>query len=120
MIFNESKLSVLDNSGALLVKCFRIYGKPFGVLGTKIIVSVKSFRVGKKVKKGEIFKGIIISTKSIYRRNTGNYLKSDVNGVVLWKRKEESPVATRIKYAVPMELRFLGYLKIVLLSSSTY
>lgn len=120
MIFNETKLSVLDNSGALLVKCFRVYGKSYGVLGTKIIVSVQTFRVGKKVKKGEIYKGIVVSTRSIFRRDTGNYLKSNLNGVVLWKRKEESPVATRIKYAVPIELRFLGYLKIVLLSNGTF
>jgi large subunit ribosomal protein L14 len=120
MVFNESRLSVLDNSGALVVKCFRVYGRPYGIVGTKIIVSVQTFRTGKKVKKGEIFKAIIVNTKSSFRRKTGNYLKFDHNGVVLWKRKEESPVATRIRYSVPIELRFLGYMKIVLLSSGTY
>ena len=83
MIFNETRLNVLDNSGALIVKCFRVFGKSFGGIGTQLVVSVQTFRAGKKVKKGEIFKAIVVHIKSPHRRATGNYLKFENNGVVL-------------------------------------
>jgi large subunit ribosomal protein L14 len=120
MIFNETRLSVLDNSGALIVKCFRVFGKSYGSIGTKLVVSVQTFRGGKKVKKGEIFKAVVVHVKSPHRRATGNYIKFENNGVILWKRKEESPVGTRIRFNVPIELRFMGYLKVVLLSAGTF
>jgi|JI102314A1RNA_FD_contig_31_6470683_length_556_multi_1_in_0_out_0_1 ribosomal protein L14 len=120
MIFNETRLAVLDNSGALIVKCFRIFGKAYGDIGSKLVVSVQSFRSGKKVKKGEVFKALVVHVKAPHRRPTGNYIRFEKNGVILWKRKEESPVGTRIRFSVPIELRFMGYLKVVLLSSGTF
>ena len=62
----------------------------------------------------------VVHIKSPHRRATGNYLKFENNGVVLWKRKEESPVGTRIRFSVPIELRFMGYLKVVLLAAGTF
>jgi ribosomal protein L14 len=120
MIFNETKLKVLDNSGALTVKCFRIFGGSYGCIGSELVVSVQTFRSGKRVKKGEVFKAVVVHVKAMHRRLTGNYIKFDHNGVILWKRKEESPVGTRVRFTVPIELRFSGFLKIVLLSSGTF
>lgn len=120
MIISETCLKVMDNSGALKAKCFRVFGRKEGLLGSKIVVSIQTFRTGKKVKKGEVYKGIVVHTKFFSRRLTGNYFKFDDNGVVLWKRKEESPVGTRVVFTVPIELRFKGYLKIVLLSIGTF
>jgi large subunit ribosomal protein L14 len=118
MIQTETRLDVLDNSGALQVKCFKVFGKKFADIGTMVVVSVQTYRAGKKVKKGEVFKGIIVQTKFAYRRQTGFKLNFDKNGVILWKRKEDSPVGTRIRGTVPIELRFKGLLKVVMLSSS--
>lgn len=119
MIFNETKLPVVDNSGALTVKCFRIFKKSHGFIGDCLVVSVQTFRAGKKVKKGEVFKGIVVRTKFPFRRATGNYISFEKNGLVLWKRKEDSPVGTRVRSIVPLELRFLGYMKIILLAGVT-
>jgi len=120
MIGQETNLRVLDNSGALRVKCFRIFGSSKGRLGSVIVVSVKTFRSGKKVKKGEVYKAIIIQLKSIYRRSTGHYFNFKENGVILWKRKEDGPVGTRVRNIVPLELRYKGFLKVVLLAAGTY
>jgi large subunit ribosomal protein L14 len=120
MIISETTLKVLDNSGALTAKCFRIYGRNVGNLGSLIVVSIQSFRTGKKVKKGEVYKGIVISTKNFHRRSVGNYIKSLNNGVVLWKRKEDSPVGTRVLAHIPNELRFMGYLKLILIAIGTF
>jgi large subunit ribosomal protein L14 len=120
MISKETMLNVLDNSGALTVKCFHIYGKSKAIVGSKIVISVKTFRTGKKVKKGEVYKGVIVSTKYPQKRNFGSYLSSGLNGVVLWKRKEDSPVGSRVSSFVPLELRFNGFLKIILISYGVY
>jgi len=48
MIINESRLKVLDNSGALTAKCFRVYGKKEASLGNLVVVSIQTFRTGKK------------------------------------------------------------------------
>jgi len=120
MIISESTLHVVDNSGALIAKCFRIFGSNTGKLGSMLVISVKTFRSGKKVKKGEVYKAVLVSTKTKYRRNTGSYIKYIKNGVVLWKRKEDSPIGTRVTITVPVELRFKGFLKIILLSLGTF
>lgn len=120
MIKNETRLQVLDNSGGLIVKCFRIYGKKEATLGNKILISIKTCRVNRKVKKGEIYKGIVVQIRSLYKRKVGQYLKFNKNGVVLWKRKEDTPVGTRVRYIVPIELRFLGFMKIILLAIGTF
>jgi len=120
MIIKETNLKVLDNSGALTAKCFHIFGRKQAILGNMIVVSVQTFRTGKRVKKGEVYKGIVVTTKAYHRRAVGSYVKNGNNGVVLWKRKEDSPVGTRIMSSVPLELRFGGFLKIVLISSGTF
>lgn len=120
MIQTESTLKVLDNSGALKAKCFRVFGKIFGDVGSIIVLSIKTYKPGKKVKKGEVYKGVIVHTKSPIRRKSGNYLSFEKNGVVLWKRKEDSPVGTRVRFVVPIELRFKGFMKIIMLSLGTF
>jgi len=61
-----------------------------------------------------------VATKFPFRRLTGNYLKFDYNGVILWKRKEDNPVGTRIIGYVPLELRYMGFLKLILISIGTF
>lgn len=120
MIIKETTLKVLDNSGALTSKCFHIFGRKVANLGNLIVVSVQTFRTGKRVKKGEVYKGLVIGIKAFHRRSTGNYVRNGTNNVILWKRKEESPVGTRVISVVPLELRFTGFLKVVLISSGTF
>lgn len=60
MVVTQTILKCIDNSGALLVKCLRILGKApksKGFPGDYVIVSVKTLKPNKKVKKGEIYKG---------------------------------------------------------------
>lgn len=120
MIIKESTLKSLDNSGALVVKCFHVFGSKTASLASLIMVSVKTFRSGKKVKKGEVYKAIVIQLRSVYRRPVGQYFSFVENGAVLWRRREDSPVGTRVRTVVPLELRYKGFLKIVLLAVGTY
>mgnify|MGYP001032202018 FL=1 len=59
MVFTQTILKCIDNSGALSVKCLRILGKSprcRGFPGDFIIISIKTHRPHKKVKRGEVYK----------------------------------------------------------------
>ena len=71
MIQQQSILKVSDNSGAKTVKCLKVLGgfkKKYARLGDIIIVSVQQLRnkskKTSKVKKREIYKALILRTKS--------------------------------------------------------
>ena len=62
MVFTNTQLKCIDNSGALMVKCIRILGKSprcKGYPGDYIIVSIKTHKPHKKVKKGEVYKAVL-------------------------------------------------------------
>lgn len=72
MVFTHTILKCIDNSGALLVKCLKILGKSSkcrGYPGDYIIISIKTHKPNKKVKKGEIYKvfwrGSLIESKDL-------------------------------------------------------
>ena len=71
MIQQQTILRVVDNSGAKNVKCIKVLGgfkRRFAKLGNVIIVSIKNLRNKSrntsKVKKGEIYKALIVKTKT--------------------------------------------------------
>jgi len=66
MISCGTSLLVIDNSGAKKVKCLKILGgsyKKYGFVGNLIVVSLQRINPLKKLKKGEIFKAVIIAIK---------------------------------------------------------
>ena len=86
MTYVSTVLPVLDNSGGLLVKCIRIYGKTNrgrADLGSLLLVSVKTYRTHRKVKRGQVLKCILCRVKHIVLRHGGYYVKCKNNGVVL-------------------------------------
>ena len=75
MIQQQTVLKVSDNSGAKLVRCIKVLGgfkRKTAKLGDIIIVSVlklrNKFKLNSKVKKGEVYKALIIRTKFGYNR----------------------------------------------------
>ena len=71
MIQQQSILKVSDNSGAKIVRCLKVLGgfkKKYARLGDIVIVSVQQLRnkskKTSKVKKREIYKALIVRTKS--------------------------------------------------------
>jgi large subunit ribosomal protein L14 len=111
MIQQQTILKVSDNSGAKTVKCIKVLGgfkRKFAKLGDTIIVSVQQlrnkFRMTSKVKKGEIYKAIIIRTKKINKNKDGSYIYLNENAVALIG-KRGGPLATRIVGPLPSLLR---------------
>ncbi len=67
MIQERSILKVADNSGAKIVRCFRILGGTrhrYAGVGDIIVTSVQSAEPRKNVKKKDIVKVLVVRTKN--------------------------------------------------------
>ncbi len=115
MIQERTILKVADNSGAKIVRCFRILGgtkRHYARIGDIIVASVQEAEPRKAVKKKDVVKVVIVRQKEPTRRPDGSYIRFDENAVVLIDAKRE-PRATRIFGPIPRELKEKGFEKIV-------
>lgn len=128
MIQLLTKVNIIDNSGGSIGRCIKIlkpHGRDFAKIGDIILVSVietakqvgsqisssQSSKGGSKgnseakIKKGTMFKALVVRTKSNVVRNTASF---DSNAVILLKSSGASshrkvklselpPIGTRIK-----------------------
>ncbi len=118
MIQMQSNLFVADNSGAKRIQCIKVLGgskRRFASIGDIIVVSIKDAIPRAKVKKGEVFKAVIVRTSKEFTRNDGSTIRFDKNAAVLLDKQEE-PVATRIFGPVTRELRSKKFMKIISLA----
>jgi len=118
MIQMQSNLFVADNSGAKKIQCIKVLGgskRRFASIGDIIVVSIKDAIPRAKVKKGEVFKAVIVRTSKEYTRNDGSTIRFDKNAAVLLDKQEE-PLATRIFGPVTRELRTKKFMKIISLA----
>jgi len=110
MVFKETKLTVVDNSGARKVLCIKVLRGSVGYPGA-ILVGVikkaitKKFRSARRLlKKGEIHKLLLVSVRKELFRKTGTYISGPANLVVLLHKGLE-PLGTRIKMPLLKEVR---------------
>ena len=118
MIQSESNLLVADNSGARRIMCIKVIGgskRRYARIGDIIVVSVKDAIPRSKVKKGEVFKAVIVRTSKEFTRNDGSTIRFDKNAAVLLDKQEE-PIGTRIFGPVTRELRGKNFMKIISLA----
>jgi len=118
MIQLTTLLKVTDNSGAKTIKCFHIKHHADvagGKIGDVVTGSVKKRVPNSSIEKGQIVKGVIVRTRSAYRREDGSYIRFDDNAVVLIDDRSE-PLGTRIFGPVPRELRHKGMVRILSLA----
>jgi len=118
MIQMQSNLFVADNSGAKRIQCIKVLGgskRRFASIGDIIVVSIKDAIPRAKVKKGEVFKAVIVRTAKEFSRNDGSTIRFDKNAAVLLDKQEE-PIATRIFGPVTRELRTKKFMKIISLA----
>ncbi len=114
MIQQESQLKVADNTGAKVVKCFKVLGgskRRYAGVGDIIICSVRDSEPDASAKKGEVVRAVIVRSKSYVRRPDGSKLRFDSNSCVLIDDKG-NPRGTRIFGPVAREVRERGYVKI--------
>jgi len=102
MIQQQTILKVSDNSGAKTAKCIKILGgfkRKFAIAGDTIVVSIQQLRnkskKTSKVKKGEVYKALIIRTKKGIKNRSETFTTFNDNAISLIN-KQNNPVATRI------------------------
>lgn len=110
MVQNETNLVVADNSGARIVRVFRVYGgshrKSCGV-GDIVLCAVKQADPSGKVRKSAVVKAVIVRTKYPIQRKDGSSIQFDDNACVIIN-EDKTPVGTRIFGPVARELREKG------------
>ena len=117
MIQPETKLKVADNSGAKMIKCFRVLGgtrKRYARLGEIIVASVKEAEPRGSVKKKEVVRAVIVRQKSSHRRDDGTYIRFDENAAIILDGDEME--ATRVSGPIAREVREKGFKKIISLA----
>lgn len=118
MLYKQTKLKIIDNSGAKLIKIFQILkypsGQNYGQSGDLVLGSVLKFKVNKKVTKKQIYKALIVtSKKNIFRKN-GVSIKFDENRGVLIENNKM--LGTRIFGPVSKELKRGVYSRLLTLT----
>jgi len=118
MIQIQTELAVADNTGAKIVECIKVLGgskRRSASIGDIIVVSIKDALPRAKVKKGEVFKAVVVRTSKDFKRSDGTAIRFDKNAAVLLDKQEE-PIATRIFGPVTRELRNKKFMKIISLA----
>ncbi len=118
MIQMQTNLEVADNSGARRVQCIKVLGgskRRYAGIGDIIKVSVKEAIPRSKVKKGDVYKAVVVRTKKGVRRADGSLIRFDGNAAVLLNNQNQ-PIGTRIFGPVTRELRSENFMKIVSLA----
>lgn len=114
MIQERSILKVADNSGAKIIRVFRILGGTkhrYAQIGDIVVASVQVAEPRKPIQKKDIVKAVIVRQRKAYRRKDGSYIRFDDNSAVLIDNKKE-PRSTRIFGPIPREIKEKGFEKI--------
>lgn len=117
MVHTGSKVTVVDNSGALLVSCIRVLKeskKNAVAVGQSFVGSVKQNELKEKkrpILRGDICKALVVLTKSSVSRLGNCYISANVGAIVLIST-DIMPVGNRITSPIFVEIRCSKYSKI--------
>ncbi len=115
MIQPQTKLKVIDNTGAKIIQCFQIIGgtrRRYAQLGDVFVATVKKAEPRKIVKKHDIVRAVVVRQRKEYRRKDGSYIRFDDNAAVILDAKTKNPKGGRISGPIAWELKEKGYDKI--------
>nr|YP_009476634.1 ribosomal protein L14 [Chroomonas placoidea]AVM81127.1 ribosomal protein L14 [Chroomonas placoidea] len=116
MIQTQTIFKSGDNSGIRFVKCIQVYSGQLGSINSLILVAIKSVKSCDKIKKGDLFKSIIVRLRCKKHRKTGHSILFNENTVVLLNKKNEL-YGTRVFGPICNELRKKNFLKLLSLGS---
>ena len=123
MIYPQSELMIIDNSGGLRAKCIKTLKssrKKGSSMNKMLIVSVKSVRTTKKkVKRGKIYKALLVQTKKENNTNSGLTISFDNNSIILLDAKL-NPLGTRLLFPVSKFIKTNNNKKLFSLFSKSF
>jgi len=115
-----SFFKTFDNSGSRLIKV--INKKPLIKDNNSmylLFVLVKRAIPHKKVKKGDKLFAIFLKTR-FYVKRTNSFVRTNLSLVCLLKPNELLPIANRVFCKVFLELRSIGFFRLILISRGLY
>lgn len=107
----------MDNSGARYVECIKTFGgfnRKFSYPGDFILVSIKSLRLIRKVRVGQIHLALITRARKETKFLDGTSSKAE-NNVVLIVNKKKRVIGTRVFGWVSRKLRRKKFLRIMII-----
>ena len=119
MIQNETRLKVVDNTGARELLVIRVLGgsnRRYGRIGDLVVGTVKVANPRGSVKKSDVVRAVVVRAAKEWRRQDGSYIRFDDNAAVILDQESKNPKGTRIFGPVARELREKGFMKIVSLA----
>jgi large subunit ribosomal protein L14 len=120
MIQQESFLKIVDNSGGRILKCIKVLKgshEALGNVGDIIVGSIRSLRLIRRVKVGEVHYGVIVRTKKEQIFKDGSHVKFKTNSVVLLKENKQL-LGTRVLGPISKNLRKKKFMKLILKTNS--
>lgn len=98
MIYKQTQLKIVDNSGAKVLRVFHLLRYPssqnYSKSGDLVLGSIIKYKVNKKVSKKQIYKALIITSKKNVFRKNGISVRFDENRGVLFD--ESKMIGTRV------------------------
>lgn len=112
MLFQGSFIRVFDNSGARLVKCIHVCRFAVACPGSTVIVVVRVAYPHRRIKKGDIFRAVIVQLRAPAYRFSNYFTIFGQNAVVLLKKGDDVPLSTRVSRFVFEEVRTRGFYRL--------
>ncbi|WNY65931.1 50S ribosomal protein L14 [Borreliella andersonii] len=119
MIQMQTYLTIADNTGGKVAQCIKVLGgskRRYARIGDIITIAVKQAIPNSSVKKGDVYKAVIVRTSKEVRRKNGTYVRFDDNACVILDANL-SPRGKRVFGPVARELRDANFMKVVSLAS---
>jgi large subunit ribosomal protein L14 len=95
-VSNNSKIWVLDNTGVTKIRSIIFYKNKSGKLADLFIGSIARVKPRRKVKRGQLFRALLVQSRFPVCRHFGSYIKSLSTRSILMKRNEYIPVSNRV------------------------
>lgn len=117
MVVSQTKIKIIDNSGASFIRVFRLLRYPLqpkvSQVGDFVLGSVISYKAHKKIAKKEICKVLIVTKKIFCSRKSGSFTKFDeTRGVII---KDQKLLGSRIFGPISKTLRKMKLGKLLVL-----
>jgi len=120
MVLTQTKLRIVDNSGAKVIRVFHLFKYPLrprlSSVGDVVLGSVFKYRSNKKVVKKQSYRVLIVTAKRNVGRRNGMHIRFDeTRGVVvsatykLLGTRIFGPISKVVKYGVTTRLASLAY-----------
>ena len=109
MIFvnSNSKVWISDNTGVSKIRSIMFYNRHKAKITDLFVGSISRVKPRRKIKKGQIFRAILVQTRFPVFRRYGSYIKSLATRSILMKRGEYVPVSNRVSGLFFYELKLI-------------